>query len=92
MTLPAPRSFRCSLEDGVARLTLDRPNTRNALGPAEWHALGRHLSFLAADNTVRVVVLTGAGEAFSSGGDPPLVRIRFFSIQRKIPPRWLAFS
>ncbi|HMG56723.1 MAG TPA: enoyl-CoA hydratase-related protein, partial [Kofleriaceae bacterium] len=54
---------------GIAVLTLDRPKTRNALGPAEWHALGRHLSFIAADETVRVVVLTGAGAVFSAGGD-----------------------
>ncbi len=69
-TLPSPSVHYERIGDkGIAVLTLDRPNTRNALGPAEWHALGRHLSFLAADDTVRVVVLTGAGEAFSSGGD-----------------------
>jgi 2-(1,2-epoxy-1,2-dihydrophenyl)acetyl-CoA isomerase len=69
-TLPSPSvHYERVGERGVALLTLDRPQTRNALGPAEWHALGRHLAYIAADEAVRVVVLTGAGGAFSSGGD-----------------------
>jgi enoyl-CoA hydratase len=53
----------------VARLTLNRPEKRNPIGPLTCgelvHALGR-LRY-AAD--VRVIVLTGAGAAFSAGGD-----------------------
>src|SRR5262245_16140179 len=69
-TLPSPSvHYERIPERGIAVLTLDRPQTKNALGPAEWHALGRHLSFIAADETIRVVVLTGASGAFSAGGD-----------------------
>jgi enoyl-CoA hydratase/carnithine racemase len=53
----------------VARLTLNRPDKRNPIGPATCgellHALGR----LKANKDVRVIVLTGAGTAFSAGGD-----------------------
>lgn len=68
-TLPSPSVRYERTDSAVGILTLDRATTRNALGPAEWHALGRHLSFIAADESVRVVILTGAGGAFSSGGD-----------------------
>lgn len=53
----------------VARITLDRPQARNALGPAEWQAIARHVAEAAADPSVRVLVVTGAGGAFSAGGD-----------------------
>src|SRR5438105_6713907 len=55
--------------DRIATLTLDRPEARNALGPAEWQALGVHVATAARDPDVRVLVVTGAGGAFSSGGD-----------------------
>ncbi len=53
----------------IARITLNRPERRNPIGPTTLgelaHALGRSKSEAAA----RVVVLTGAGKAFSAGGD-----------------------
>jgi enoyl-CoA hydratase/carnithine racemase len=53
----------------VARLTLNRPDKRNPIGPLTCGEL-RHAFLAAGDNpAVRVVVLTGAGAAFSSGGD-----------------------
>lgn len=58
-----------TLEDGVATLTLNRPEARNALSremlEALFEAAGRH----AADRSVRALVLTGAGGAFCAGGD-----------------------
>lgn len=69
-TIPSPSvHYERAGDRGIAVLTLDRPQTRNALGPAEWHAIGRHLAFITADEAVRVIILTGAGGAFSSGGD-----------------------
>lgn len=69
-TLPSPSVHYERISDkGIAVLTLDRPNVKNALGPAEWHALGRHLNFISADPSVRAVIVTGAAGAFSSGGD-----------------------
>lgn len=55
--------------DGVALLTLDNPEQRNAMSDrmtASWQAA---IDELAADPTIRAVVVTGAGSAFSSGGN-----------------------
>ena len=64
--------------DGVAWLTLNRPAKRNALNLALRGALDQSLAELAADDGVRVVVLTGAGTAFCAGADlsdaPPSTR------------------
>ena len=57
-------------EDGVARVTIDRPGARNALSNDVMEGLLEAFGRAAADPLVRVVVLTGAGEkAFSAGGD-----------------------
>ncbi len=56
-------------ENGVATLTLNRPEARNALTPEIFAALASALPRLAIDPQVRCVVLTGAGQAFCSGGD-----------------------
>jgi enoyl-CoA hydratase/carnithine racemase len=55
--------------DGVAVVTLDRPEKRNALSLAMWRGLGERFSELAADDRVRSVVLTGAGGHFCAGAD-----------------------
>lgn len=53
----------------IAVLTLNRPDKLNALSYELVEALHAALDDLAADNTVRVVVLTGAGRGFCSGLD-----------------------
>ena len=58
-----------SFESGVATLTMNRPDARNALTPDMMQGLLSALPRLAADPTVRVVVLTGTGQAFCAGGD-----------------------
>jgi methylglutaconyl-CoA hydratase len=58
----------------VAMLTLHRPERRNALGPAMLASLGNRLAEVARDPSVRVVVLTGAGAAFSAGADIEAMR------------------
>src|SRR6266852_7623032 len=55
--------------DGIATLTLNRPETLNAMNEALMGEIERVLIELEADTAVRVVILTGAGRAFSSGGD-----------------------
>jgi 2-(1,2-epoxy-1,2-dihydrophenyl)acetyl-CoA isomerase len=57
------------VEDGVAVVTLNRPERRNALSPAMLDALARVLRDAEADEDVACVVLTGAGGAFCAGGD-----------------------
>lgn len=55
--------------DGVAVLTLDRPEKRNALNRELRQALVESLHGLGVDDAVRTVVLTGAGSAFCAGFD-----------------------
>ena len=54
---------------GVATVTMDRAEVRNAFDPVLIAELTRVGEELAADDGVRVVVLTGAGEVFSAGAD-----------------------
>ena len=56
-------------KDGVATLTLNRPDSLNALDSHLGRALLESLHHAAADAKVRAVVLTGAGRGFCSGGD-----------------------
>ena len=55
--------------DGIAVLTLDNPDQRNAMSEAMTSSWVAAVDELAADRSVRVVVVTGAGSAFCSGGD-----------------------
>ncbi len=55
--------------NGVATVTLDRPEVRNALDAELIAAIRDRFTTLAADDAVRVVVLTGAGTVFSAGAD-----------------------
>lgn len=59
----------CLLDGQLAVITLNCPEVKNALGPAEWQKLGVYLREIAADPRVRVVLLTGAGDSFCAGGD-----------------------
>jgi 2-(1,2-epoxy-1,2-dihydrophenyl)acetyl-CoA isomerase len=58
-----------TIEGGIATLTMNRPEARNALSAAMFDGLSEALPRLAKDASVRLVVLTGAGAAFCSGGD-----------------------
>jgi 2-(1,2-epoxy-1,2-dihydrophenyl)acetyl-CoA isomerase len=58
-----------TIEGGIATLTMNRPEARNALTRPMLAAMLEALQRLALDPTVRLVVLTGAGNAFCSGGD-----------------------
>ena len=58
-----------TLEDGIATLTMNRPEARNALSGEMQAGLSEAIPRLAADRAVRVIVLTGAGGAFCAGGD-----------------------
>jgi 2-(1,2-epoxy-1,2-dihydrophenyl)acetyl-CoA isomerase len=58
-----------TIEDGVATLTMNRPDRRNAMSAEMMDGLAEALPRLAADTNVGVVILTGAGPAFCAGGD-----------------------
>src|SRR6201994_4648336 len=57
------------IADGVARITLNRPERMNAFTFAMIDAWAEALRHCRADDAVKVVVVTGAGKAFCSGGD-----------------------
>src|SRR3954454_5061663 len=57
------------VEDGVAVLTMNRPERRNAMSGAMTAAMARVLADADVDDEVGCVVLTGAGGAFCAGGD-----------------------
>jgi 2-(1,2-epoxy-1,2-dihydrophenyl)acetyl-CoA isomerase len=61
--------LRARISDGIAVLTMSRPERRNALSTAMLDALGRTLVEVERDPQVGCVVLTGAGGAFCAGGD-----------------------
>ena len=56
-------------QDGIAILTMNRPEARNALSQPMLAALLEALPRLAADPAIGAVVITGAGGAFCAGGD-----------------------
>ena len=56
-------------EDGVARITINRPQAMNALNPATLLEIETAVQEAGQDKEVGVIVLTGAGRAFSSGVD-----------------------
>lgn len=88
--------LRVEIDGAVATVTLDRPESLNALTIPLKVALAEALDGLAADRSVRAVILTGAGRAFCAGQDlaerndpaaPPLeveLRERYHPIVRAI--------
>lgn len=56
-------------EDGIARVSLNRPEARNAVSLAMWRELAAIFARFATDSGVRAVILTGAGGHFSVGAD-----------------------
>ncbi|WP_406385344.1 enoyl-CoA hydratase/isomerase family protein [Streptomyces sp. NBC_01618] len=58
-----------TVADGVATVVISNPAKRNAMTAAMWSALPGLLERLAADASVRVLVLTGAGNTFCAGAD-----------------------
>jgi enoyl-CoA hydratase len=57
------------INDGVATITLARPEKLNALDDSMFELLGRYADVIDAERSVRAVILTGMGKAFCAGGD-----------------------
>jgi enoyl-CoA hydratase/carnithine racemase len=65
----SPSTFRFSLDHGVGTITHDRPARLNSLTFESYIELGQFFPALERHPEVRAVVITGAGNAFCSGGD-----------------------
>ena len=64
-----PKTFRYELDNGIGRITLDRPKTLNSLTFDVYGELRDFFSWLEDDRESRVIVITGEGKGFCSGGD-----------------------
>jgi enoyl-CoA hydratase/carnithine racemase len=69
MPYPTSGDVTVAIADQVATVTLNRPERRNAVKFAMWATLMELYRGLAVDDTVRAVILTGAGEHFCAGAD-----------------------
>jgi len=70
--MPAPPALtdaRLEVHDGIAVVTLDRPERKNAFTAAMGASLGQAYGYCDEEDAVRVVVVTGAGDAFCAGAD-----------------------
>jgi enoyl-CoA hydratase/carnithine racemase len=65
----ADGALELGIDGPVATLTLNRPGARNALNTAMWRAIPELAAQMAADPSIRVVVVRGAGGDFASGAD-----------------------
>jgi enoyl-CoA hydratase/carnithine racemase len=87
--MPEPRTFRYEEHDGVATITLDRPDRLNALTFDVYAELRDLFAGLAHHDPVRAIVITGAGRGFCSGGD---VEAIIGELLKQDMPRLLAFT
>jgi len=63
------RHLDIDVADGIATVTMNRPEVLNGLDPAAHAEMERVWGEIGEDDDVRVAILTGAGRAFSAGGD-----------------------
>ncbi len=83
-----PKQILVERDGHVARVTINRPERRNAISFAAWQSLAATFDNLAADPDIRVVVLTGAGDrAFCAGND-----ISEFAKKRSTPEQVEAYD
>lgn len=61
-------------QDAIGQITLNDPDKLNAMSEAMAHEFKQILDEIAADDSIRVIVLTGAGRAFSSGGNADMLK------------------
>ena len=89
------RDIRLQIDDGVAVITLHRPDDLNSFSGRMGEELGQAYRACDEDDAVRVVVLTGAGRAFCAGADMSVGSETFASPERGAfsaspvsPPAW----
>jgi methylglutaconyl-CoA hydratase len=85
MTSPESEVVLLAIADGIARITLNRPEKRNALNSEVIGDLKRSLRRAGENADVRVIILTGAGSDFCSGADlASLQRISTASVEENL--------
>lgn len=67
--MKAPKTFLLAEQNGIATITLNRPERLNALTFEVYQELIDTFAAFRDEKNIRVIVLTGAGRAFCSGGD-----------------------
>lgn len=67
--MPDEATVLYRLENGIARISLNRPEVLNAMDPEMLRQLASLLQRAKTDAAVKAVMITGAGEAFSAGAD-----------------------
>src|ERR1700677_671253 len=90
-----PEPVLTEVSDGVAVITVNRPEARNAINGAVAQGIAAAVNDLDARDDVRVLILTGAGGSFSAGmarqafltGDSPVVPARGCGGMGDQPPR-----
>jgi trans-feruloyl-CoA hydratase/vanillin synthase len=99
--VPGGKNVLVEFEDGIAWVSLNRPEKRNAMNPALAYEMLEVLEALEIDDRAGVLVLTGTGEAFSAGMDlkdyfratdglPTLERLRIYRVNAMWQWRLLA--
>jgi enoyl-CoA hydratase/carnithine racemase len=87
--MTSPRTFRFDVVDGIATITLDRPDRLNALTFEIYAKLRDLFAALTDRDDVKVVIVTGAGRGFCSGGD---VEAIIGELMNRDMPQLLAFT
>lgn len=87
-------AFRLDVDGRIARIAIHRPEQRNAFTTEMWRELHRLVDGIAADESVRVLVLEGeGGEAFTSGSDiGELARLTLADVNRSFEEMEAAIS
>jgi feruloyl-CoA hydratase/lyase len=99
--VPGGKNVLVEFEDGIAWVSLNRPEKRNAMNPALAYEMFEVLEALEIDDRAGVLVLTGTGESFSAGMDlkeyfratdglPTLERLRIYRVNAMWQWRLLA--
>ena len=78
----------CGMDAGIATILLNRPARKNAFTLAMVDEWARALRTAREDPEVRVVLVTGAGDAFCSGRDSRITRYWFVSVKIVETMRW----
>ncbi|MDD5039435.1 MAG: enoyl-CoA hydratase/isomerase family protein, partial [Dehalococcoidales bacterium] len=74
-------------KEGIATITLNRPDTRNAFSPEMSESLNKAIEDADKDDKVRVLIITGTGPAFCSGADVKAMAKKFDEPAHKEEPK-----